>query len=45
MTKTVKMTRDGKTADVHPAEVDQMKVHGWSVAEPPKPALKAGKKG
>ena len=33
MTKLVKMTRDGKSADVHPDEVDGMKAHGWAEAE------------
>jgi len=25
----VKMTRDGRSADVHPSEVDNFKSHGW----------------
>ena len=25
-----KMTRDGVSADVHPNEVEHMKLHGWS---------------
>ena len=33
MSKLVKMTRDGKSADVHPDEVDGMKAHGWTEAE------------
>jgi hypothetical protein len=28
-TDLVKMTRDGKSADVHPNEVEHMKQHGW----------------
>jgi hypothetical protein len=24
-----KMTRDGESADVHPDEVEHMKLHGW----------------
>ena len=35
--KTVPMTRDGKTADVHPNEVDNMQAYGWSVAEAAEP--------
>ena len=31
-TKLIKMVReDGKTADVHPDEVDNMRPHGWTV--------------
>ena len=26
----LKMTRDGVSADVHPNEVEHMKLHGWS---------------
>ena len=25
----LKMTRDGVSADVHPSEVEHMKLHGW----------------
>lgn len=32
-TKTVPMAREGKTADVHPNEVEHMKQHGWEVKE------------
>ncbi len=32
---TIKMQRpsDGKTADVHPDEVDNMRMHGWRIVE------------
>ncbi len=29
-TTLLKMTRDGKSADVHPNEVEHMKQHGWA---------------
>jgi hypothetical protein len=32
MAKTVKMERDGKSADVHPDEVDGMEKAGWAKA-------------
>lgn len=38
---TIRMTKDGATADIHPEEVENMRAHGWSAAEanePPKPA-------
>ena len=28
-TTLLKMTRDGVSADVHPNEVEHMKLHGW----------------
>lgn len=31
--ETVKMVRDGKTADVHPDEVANWNKHGWNEAE------------
>lgn len=36
---TVRMIRigDGKLGDIHPAEVDHMLAHGWSLAEEPAP--------
>lgn len=36
MVDLVKMERNGKTADVHPKEVDNMKAHDWVVSEQPK---------
>lgn len=38
--KTVPMVRDGKTADVHPNEVENMQVHGWAIAETAEPTLR-----
>jgi len=44
MSNLVKMTRDGKSADVHPDEVDGMKAHGWAVSEPKRGRPKKAKK-
>jgi len=36
---TVKMEREGKFADVHPAEVANMQEYGWQIVNIPAPGL------
>ena len=36
MVDLVKMERNGKTADVHPNEVDNFKAANWVISEQPK---------
>ena len=40
MADTVKMERDGKTADIHPDEVENCKRCGWVLVAKPKPVAK-----